>query len=92
MVFYPPTLTTYPCPSARDPYEREENPHAEGSRGDLSPIPEPEVESAKVVHELSSSPTEGPSHKRRKGKQKESARKILKEYLNNFEDEMICPM
>jgi hypothetical protein len=68
------------------------NSHAEGSKGNLSPAPGPEVESIKVVHELSS-PTEGSSHKRRKGKKKESSsRKILKEYLNTLEDEMICPM
>jgi len=34
----------------------------------------------------------GSSPKRHKGKQKESPRGILKEFLNNFEDEMICPM
>jgi len=58
----------------------------------LSPIPEPEVKSTKVVHELSSPSSEGPSRKRRKEKQKVSPRKILKEHLSNFEDEMICPM
>jgi hypothetical protein len=65
--------------------------HAGGGRDNLSPILGPEVESTKVVHELSS-PTEGSSHKRRKGKKESSSRKILKEYLNTLEDEMICPM
>jgi hypothetical protein len=68
------------------------NSHAAGGRDNISLVPGPEVESTKVVHELSS-PTEGSSHKRRKGKKKESSsRKILKEYLNTLEDEMICPM
>src|SRR5882762_7138475 len=85
-------LIIYYGPSAGDPDEDVEdtNCNAEGSLGDLSsPIPEPEVKSTKVVHELSSPPTEGPSPKRRKGKQKEPPREMLKEYLNNFEDEMI---
>jgi hypothetical protein len=88
-------LIIYRCPSARDPNEdvKDTNSNAEGSRPkNSSPIPEPEVKSTKVVHELSTPPTEEPSRKRRKGKQKESSRKILKEYLNNFEDEMICAM
>ena len=91
----PLPLDIYCCPSAGDPSEdvKDSNSNAEGSRGDISsPIPEPEVKSTKVVHELSTPPTEEPSRKRRKGKQKESSRKILKEYLNNFEDEMICAM
>lgn len=91
----PLPLDIYCCPSAGDPGEdiKDSNSNAEGSRGDISsPIPEPEVKSTKVVHELFTPPTEEPSRKRRKGKQKESSRKILKEYLNNFEDEMICAM
>ncbi len=91
----PLPLTTYRCPLAGDPDEdvKDTNSNVEGSRGDLlSPSLEPEVKSTKVVHELLSPPSEGPSLKRRKGKQKESPRKILKEYLNNFEDEMICAM
>jgi hypothetical protein len=85
----------YHCLSAGDADEgvKDTNSNAEGSGGDLSsPIPEPEVESTKVVHELPSPPTEEPDHKRRKGKQKESPRKKLKEYLNNFEDQIMCPM
>ena len=83
------------CLSARNPDEgvKDTNSNAEGSRGDLSsPIPELEVKSTEVVHELLSPPAEEPSRKRRKGKQNESPRKILKEYLNNFEDEINCPM
>ena len=84
--FTPPTYYLHPDEDVKDT-----NSNAEGSRGDLSsPIPEPEAKSTKVVHELSSSPTEEPSRKRRK--EKESSRKKLKEYLNNFEDEIICPM
>lgn len=85
-------MIIYSCPSAGDPDEdvKDTNSNAEGSRGDLSsPIREPEV---KLVLELSSPLTEEPSRKRRQGKQKESSRKKLKEYLNNFEDEIICPM
>lgn len=81
-------------PQTGEPNEdiKDTNSNAEGSRGDLSsPIPEPEVKST-VVCELSSPPTEGPSRKRRKEKHKESSRKKLKEYLNNFEDEIICPI
>ena len=91
----PLPLIIYCCPSVGNPDEdvKDENPNAKGSRGDiLSPIPEPEVKSTEVVHEVPSPPTEGPSRKRRKGEQKESPRKILKEYLNNFEDEINCPM
>ena len=92
-VITPPILSTYRCTSARDFHERvkDTDSHPESSRSGLSPIPEPEAKSTKVVHELSSPPTQGPSPKRLKGK-KESSRKMLKEYLNNLEDEMICPM
>ncbi|KAI0281592.1 hypothetical protein BGY98DRAFT_190516 [Russula aff. rugulosa BPL654] len=86
----PLPMIIYSCPSAGDPDEdvKDTNSNAEGSRGDLSsPIREPEV---KLVLELSSPLTEEPSRKRRQGKQKESSRKKLKEYLNNFEDEIIC--
>ena len=72
----------YCCPSVGNPDEdvKDENPNAKGSMGDiLSPIPEPEVKSTEVVHEVPSPPTEGPSRKRRKGKQKESSGKILKQ-------------
>jgi hypothetical protein len=89
------SLIIYCCPSAGDPVEgvKDTNSNDEGSRGDLSsPIPELEVKSTKVVHELSSPLTEEPNRKRRKGKQKESSRKKLKEYLNNFEDEIMCSM
>jgi hypothetical protein len=91
----PLPLIIYCCPSAGDPDEdvKDTNSNAEGSRVELSlPIPEPEVKLTEVVRELSSPPTEEPSRKRRKGKQKESSRRKLKEYLNNFEDEIICPM
>jgi len=91
----PLSLIIHCCPSAgdRDDDVKDTNSNAEGSRGDLSsPILEPEVQSTRVVRELSSPPTEDPSRKRRKEKQKESSRKKLKEYLNNFEDEINCPM
>jgi hypothetical protein len=91
----PLPLIIYCCPSAGHPDEdvKVTNSNAEGSRGDLPlPIPEPEVKSTEVVRELSSPPTEEPGRKRRKGKQKESSRKKLKEYLSNFEDEINCPM
>lgn len=45
-----------------------------------------------MVHRLSSSPIQGSCPKKHKGKQKESPSKILKEFLDNLEDEMICPM
>jgi len=67
-------------------------PHAEASGDDASRIPEPENKSAKVVHALSSPSTPEPGPKRHKGKQKESHAVILKEFLNSFEDEMICSM
>ena len=83
----------YCCPSAGNPDEDVKDTNAEGSRGDhSSSIPEPEVKSTELVRELSSPPTEEPSRKRRKGKQKESSRRKLKEYLNHFEDEINCPM
>jgi hypothetical protein len=88
----PLPMNIYSCSSAGDPGEdvKDTNSNTEGSWGDLSsPIREPEV---KLVLELSSPLTEEPSRKRRQGKQKESSRKKLKEYLNNFEDEIICPM
>jgi len=89
----PLPLTIYRCPLVGDHVEDTDS-NARDGRGDLSSPPnfEPEVKSTKVVHELSSPPTEGPSCKRHKGKQKESPRKILKKYLNDFEDEMICPI
>ncbi len=94
--FSPLPLTIYRCPSVGDPNEdvKDTNSHAESSRGDpsSSPIPELEVKSTKAVHELSPLSVEEASRKRRKGKQKESSKRILKEYLNNFEDEIICPM
>jgi len=88
-------LIIYCFPSVGDPDGdvKDTKSNAGGSRGEASPpIPEPEVKSTEVVHELSSPPTEELGRKRRKGKQKESSRKLLKKYLNNFEDEMICPM
>lgn len=91
----PLPLIIYRCPSAGDPNEdaKDMNSDAESSRVGLSsPIPEPEVKSAKAVRDLSSPPAEEPSRKRRKGKQEESSRRKLKEYLNNFEDEIMCPM
>jgi hypothetical protein len=90
----PLAFTSYHCPSAIDLHEgiKDTSPHAEGNRAGLSPIREPEVKSTKIVHELSSPPTQGSCHKRHKGKEKESPGKKLKEYLNNLEDEMICPM
>jgi hypothetical protein len=63
--------------------------HAEDSMDRPS---EPDISPTKVVHQLSSPPTREPSPKRHKGKQKESPRGLLKDFLNNFEDEMTCPM
>ncbi|KAH9968766.1 hypothetical protein BC827DRAFT_1165489 [Russula dissimulans] len=66
--------------------------HAEGSGNDALQIPEPGDKSAKVVHALSSPSTPESGPKRHKGKQKESHTVILKEFLDSFEDEMICPI
>jgi len=64
--------------------------HAEGSGNHPLQIPEPGNKSAKVAHALSSPSTPESDPKRHKGKQKESHTVILKEFLNSFEDEMIC--
>jgi len=56
------------------------------------PVSEAEVKPPKVVHGRSSPPTREPTPKKHKGKQKETSREILKEFLNNLEDEMVCPM
>jgi hypothetical protein len=68
------------------------NSHSEGSEGGPFPTSEPGVYSTNVVHRLSSPPTRESSPKRHKGKQKESPRAMLKEFLNSFEDEIVCPM
>jgi hypothetical protein len=65
--------------------------HAEDSGDRPLPTSEPDIDSTKAV-QLSSPPTREPPPKRHKGKQKESPRGLLKAFLNNFEDEMICPM
>ena len=80
-------------PSAKSSHERVNGPnyYAEVSRDDSLQISGSDFKS-KVVHQMSSPPSQGSSPKRHKGKQKESPRSVLKEFLNNFEDEMICPM
>ena len=86
--------STHCYPSAKRSHEgvNSAKSHAEDKRDGPLPISESEVTPIKVVHQLSSPSTRGSSPKRHKGKQKESPRGILKEFLNNFEDEMICPM
>ncbi len=59
--------------------------------GDL-PVPGAGFKPPRVVRERSSSPAREPTLKRHNGKQKETSRDILEEVLNNFEDEMVCPM
>ncbi|KAI0257355.1 hypothetical protein BJV78DRAFT_1277895 [Lactifluus subvellereus] len=79
----------------RDPTElqiQSANSRPESNKDGPWPISEAEIKSTKVVHQLSSPPTRESSPKKHKGKQKESSRKILKEFLSNLEDEMICPM
>jgi len=86
--------STHCYPSAKRPHEgvNSAKSHAEDKRDGLLPISESKVTPIKVVHQLSSPSTRGSSPKRHKGKQKESPRGILKKFLNNFEDEMICPI
>jgi hypothetical protein len=68
------------------------NPLAEANKEIPRLTSETEVKPSKIVHRLSSPPTRESSPKKHKGKQKESSRKKLKEFLSNLEDEMICPM
>ena len=86
--------STHFYPSARGHHKgvNSTNLHVEDSRDRPLPTSEPDIDSTKAVHQLSSSPTREPSLKRHKGKQKASPRGLLREFLNNFEDEMICPM
>jgi len=82
----------YPLAKGHHEGANSTNLHADFSRDRPLPTSEPDINSTKAVHQLSSPPTREPSPKRHKGKQKGSPRGLLKDFLNNFEDEMICPM